>query len=505
MRINLKYIFIILSLFICGCNRASNGTTCSPIISPLYENEETAIPTEANSNEVTQPTAITVFDTKKADLFGDNRKQIVDLEGEYLDKSKRLTKYSKLVVRNPATDEIIAEENIEGSTGIPSLFIGDLNGDKADDIMITIPDGSIESIYEYKIFTLVDNDLTTLSMQELNLEYNFTYYYDKEIARIRLCSEALDKTYIVTVNDDLAENYKNTESAFPKSYSKLEPIDIDQDGVYEMKCSQWLYTDDSEIYFGHFDMYFKNIDGNWIPNELKLIDANVREETADDLDNNYVESLRPLEELVSLEDGASHSSDLIINVAGYLYCYSLGIPNFSYDKCSLIFDEMNLSYHQYSNGLYVYMKVGIKYNNEDIWLGRICRNTLGATDSVRNLDFGYENDAKDSSNVTHKALRDSGCAGYIQGYDEENNTIEIQTGDTVDYDTYIAIENLSDTYKTFSLSDDVEITAWDLSTTGEVFLDKDAFVHLMKNGGLGPCIFYIYNDKVTGIYEILNP
>lgn len=235
------------------------------------------------------------------------------------------------------------------------------------------------------------------------------------------------------------------------------------------------------------------------------------DDTTSSTNDNYLTLLKPYEEFFSIEDGVNKSCDLVLNVNGFLYCYSFSeaaeITDFTYHEWTLIFDEENLTDYEYSNGIYAYMKVGINNGEIDFWLGRIYTNTQGATDTQRNLSFGYEDDAKDLNKIV---LDSDGKfqAGYINKYDETNHSIDIQFGDTVDHDTYISIENISNAVKTLNLSDDAEITVWSLSFTGEVFITLDTFEYLIKNGYFDstPCTFKLNNDdEVVGIYEILNP
>lgn len=298
MKKMLLCIFII-AVFICGCGKLSDSifsatpssTIADTSISEslkttveseksIKENKETKIQDEASSNklEVKSETEndvsqTDIFDSKVANLFGDSKKQIVELEGKYFDKDSRIhTEYSKLVVKNSISKEVIVEKDIAESTGVPSLFVGDFNGDKSDDIMVTVPNGGIKSVLSYQMYTFTDSKIIEINGDAFKSSSNFKYIFKDDYKTLVVESEALNKSFSVTLTDDLANLYKNEKDILPIVKKEFEPSDIDSDGAYELKEDLWIYNQvNVKAFIADFNMEYKFINGIWTPIDIKSV------------------------------------------------------------------------------------------------------------------------------------------------------------------------------------------------------------------------------------------
>lgn len=152
----------------------------------------------------------------------------------------------------------------------PTLFLGDFNGDKIDDILICINSGGSGAItYDY-LFSFVQNVPKLLFDSDV---YNDTFNYDviyKDNYKVEVTSKIGNAKYIIDISlkgsDYLNEIYYKTGklkapiTGFVNPVSALYPVDIDSDGVYELFAFQKIagrYNADSLGYVQNVLMWNK--------------------------------------------------------------------------------------------------------------------------------------------------------------------------------------------------------------------------------------------------------
>lgn len=208
-------------------------------------------------------------------LIKDSGKQRVELLGKYVtDSDYNHTLYTNLRITNIDTNEILVDRKlIDDSTGIPELFLADFTGEKLDEIMVVIHSGGIHDYEkEYQFYSLVNNNLITLSNEGILNDESliFSFENDKGI----FYSKKLNIKYEVNLPEELLEIYKNETEGEPNKSYVFEPVDIDKDGVSELKGDLYIFNSlGIKSTIARFEIIYKLKESNWELITLKLIES----------------------------------------------------------------------------------------------------------------------------------------------------------------------------------------------------------------------------------------
>lgn len=153
-----------------------------------------------------------------------------------------------LVVQDGRTGQKISVHLNENAGYNPRVFLGDFNGDRVNDILVSIDSGGSGAIMYHYIYSFIDN--VPQLMFDFNV-YNDEYKYEvtyKDNYKVEFISEKNNNKYIIDISlrgeDYLNEIYyengklKQPISGFVNPLSGLYPVDFNSDGIYELLAYQ---------------------------------------------------------------------------------------------------------------------------------------------------------------------------------------------------------------------------------------------------------------------------
>ncbi|WP_241663279.1 VCBS repeat-containing protein [Peribacillus simplex] len=204
-------------------------------------NLQAVLTREMNSNRTV------IVTSKQGDIDGDGIKDNVSLTANKTPDSP-FWRDITLVIQN-GRDHQYQQVPMKNNVGYnPTLFLGDLTGNKGDDILVVIDTGgSGGSIYAY-VFSYLNGQLMTIFNSDT---FNETYRYDVNYEnhyKAKVNSTYLKESYILDLTykdkDYLAEIYnkdgvlKAPIEGWVNPLSGLYPVDYNRDGIYELEAYQ---------------------------------------------------------------------------------------------------------------------------------------------------------------------------------------------------------------------------------------------------------------------------
>lgn len=191
-----------------------------------------------------------VIDYKLEDVTGDKIKDNIVLVGTKEDKKGMFVDNLNVIVQDGNSKKYTKAtyEYFGGYDCEDMMFIGDFNGDKVNDVMVSAPTGGSGGIVEHMIATFKDHKPSVIFTDKENegvrIDGKYVDGYKAEVEfkdlnkKIELDVSANKEVYKkIKIYDN---NGKVLEEVKPWIYpfSKVEPIDYDCDGLYELHAYQ---------------------------------------------------------------------------------------------------------------------------------------------------------------------------------------------------------------------------------------------------------------------------
>lgn len=223
------------------------------LLSAQEDNSKFKINTEFKCSKLKLKKDYIIIDYKFEDVSGDNIKDNIILIGhKFHDSNTSFIEDIKVIVQDGKTNKYYSISPGKIDKGFNAkLFIGDFEGDMVNDILVSIETGESKSCYYYSLFSFKNDKCKYLIDEEefsKGLIYNINYINDFKVS---ITNISLNKSYILDVSNkkytyinlglysDNGELLKENKGSYD-SISSLVPIDIDKDGIYELKTIQTL-------------------------------------------------------------------------------------------------------------------------------------------------------------------------------------------------------------------------------------------------------------------------
>ncbi len=219
--------------------------------------------------QVSKKTQLSEDEYGRVYLLADDR---YDNGNELSDHYLAIVLYDKIVLKDISTKE--NQANYDGS-----LFLSDLDGDSDDEIILQeLIGGGTGVVYISRVFDFKNDEIVEIFYSDYSKVYD-TGFSSKLLEDKKIIIEnkftnsketfslegRFDDHYYKTLYD---EKFKDTVIELD-SFSGIEPVDIDNDGVYELKCRQYtsllghlnyIGTSVSVLKFDETDKTFKVVE-----------------------------------------------------------------------------------------------------------------------------------------------------------------------------------------------------------------------------------------------------
>ncbi|UJF33514.1 hypothetical protein [Paenibacillus hexagrammi] len=207
-----------------------------------------------------------VLQSKQIDVTGDGKPDTVVLAGSKLDPSSPYFAKLALMVSGLGHNPVMIP--LEGGYN-PRMLFCDFNGDKLPEVYVSSETGGSGGLSNYALYSLKRNVPTAIPLPEpLRVTNKFKHNYV-----VKLKIEETGKSYKIDLKEKKKDYdefgiYKNNRLVKPfivnvNAYGALQPIDIDQDGVCELKGVQRITGIANADTIGYAKSLWKWQDGKW--------------------------------------------------------------------------------------------------------------------------------------------------------------------------------------------------------------------------------------------------
>jgi hypothetical protein len=258
---NTRMMAFLLGIFFTGVSAAFAAETVD---------EQVTTPV---SQELQLPAGRYIIDSAVADITGDGVSDNLYLVGHKENKSDRFADHMSLVVRDGVVHDLKTMD-LNGFSGYEGkIFVGDFTGDKVSDIMISAPTGGSGGIEGHVIVNYNLPEPKIIFDQKNNEGAKFTGNFVDDY-KAQLTNENTGRSMFLDLENKkdfyvqsaiYDGNGKILKEIKPISYpfTILEPVDIDNDGVYELRGIQRIIGAYGADGIGNIYSRWKYEDGEW--------------------------------------------------------------------------------------------------------------------------------------------------------------------------------------------------------------------------------------------------
>jgi len=218
-----------------------------------------------------------VADVKQIDVNNDKIKDYVILTGVKQAKNDLFYDKLSLLVQDGKTKKVAKTTIGKNGYGyMPELFMGDFNGDKRPDTLISAPTGGSGGIIQYALYSLNGKAPKALfNMDKFNEGIDVTGTFTKGFMA-SLKSKDLNMSFDLDLsnrkNDYIEANVFDKDGNVPNDkemayelgaygYSMMTPVDMDKNGVYELQGVQRIVGFCNADTLGYINSTWKYADG----------------------------------------------------------------------------------------------------------------------------------------------------------------------------------------------------------------------------------------------------
>lgn len=214
---------------------------------------------------ITLPEETSIIDVQKGDVTGDRANDTVLLVGQKAKDNPSFYPFITVVVQDGKTGRFSTPPDSQTKEYLrgyePKLFLGDFSGDKLQDVMVTVATGGSGGTYNHLIASWKNNNPHVFFGEKENQGLKIRGKYLNGF-KAELYSETLNQTFIVDVSG-LKDEYIDAKVydangtyiyqdpnpgrrqdgyvIFSDPFALLVPVDVDNDGVYELRGEQSVW------------------------------------------------------------------------------------------------------------------------------------------------------------------------------------------------------------------------------------------------------------------------
>lgn len=220
-----------------------------------------------------------ILNSITADVTGDGTADSIILAGHKAKAADRFSNKMILLVRDGKTGQTqTADLDMGGYEG--KLFAGDFTGDHIADVMVSAPTGGSGGIVDNRITTFTGSEPSIIFTNENNKGASFT---GKFIEGFRTEITNVDTGKTITIDNgrnrsdylrlgiyDEAGHVLKDQRPWHYPFSLLEPTDVDQDGVYELKGYQRIVGAYNADPIAEVETLWKYQNNTWQARKIKI-------------------------------------------------------------------------------------------------------------------------------------------------------------------------------------------------------------------------------------------
>ncbi len=198
-------------------------------------------------SEPALPPGYTILDWQTADVTGDRKPKDILLVGRKPAANSNFAGDLSIVIHDGPSQKVIVVK-LPGVGGYNSkIFVGDFNGDKIDDVLVTIPSGGSGGCVEHRIVTFVGKPKIIFGEKENNGIKATGHFIDG--FKAVLTEESTKRKAIVDLSNKKKFYIKaglynadgrllHQQEVTVNPFGELDPIDVEPDGTYELRGLQ---------------------------------------------------------------------------------------------------------------------------------------------------------------------------------------------------------------------------------------------------------------------------
>ncbi|MDF2876182.1 MAG: hypothetical protein K0R22_2865 [Sporomusa sp.] len=276
---------LVMSLLIAPVGAFADQDKTGYVAKPVYNQNGELVGSTRSGVTVTTidwqlPDNYHILDMQKSDVTGDGIHDRVYLIGHQPSDTSNYTDSIKLIIENGA-NQIRTEMVLEEMGGYEaSLFLGDFTGDHIADALVTAASGGSGGWYDNKVVTFVNEASIIFSQKDnskISVSGQFTNGYKVELYNEAAASPAVTMDvserkadYIRLGLYDKSGTLKKQTKVMFTPFGQLEPVDINNDGIYELKGLQRISGAYNADGLATVETVLAYTGGNWQPRSVNL-------------------------------------------------------------------------------------------------------------------------------------------------------------------------------------------------------------------------------------------
>jgi hypothetical protein len=230
-------------------------------------------------NDPTLPAGYVILDRQTGNNTSDGKPRDILLIGRKPNENSNYADDLSLIILDETNSNPITVK-LPNVCGYDSkLFVGDFNGDKTNDVLVTIPTGGSGGIVEHRIITLSgepkiifgsaeNKGIVTAGRFVEGFKFQLRERYTERTVAIDLINKM--NTYVKANLYDNTGKLLRQENGSVNPFGELKPLDVGHDGIFELRGQQritGMYNADT---VGYIYSIWKYENGEWVPKQIEV-------------------------------------------------------------------------------------------------------------------------------------------------------------------------------------------------------------------------------------------